>query len=127
MKVTIELDKKLTDGELLIYKNGKIHSIEIHELLPELKLMKEDIQLLQKSDDNHETHLDNLDHRDIFIAKSLYDNYVERGIIDENEEFDAKFSEFVFNNSDLRIEDCDEDYKKILNRVRAQYGKKENN
>ena len=41
MKITLELDRNLTDGELLIYKNGIVKSVEIHELLPELQKIKE--------------------------------------------------------------------------------------
>lgn len=36
-EVVLPLDKSLRDGELLIYKNGKVYSVEIHELLPEFK------------------------------------------------------------------------------------------
>lgn len=45
MKVVLELDKKLKDGELLIYKDGIIKSVEIHELLPELKKLKNSIKV----------------------------------------------------------------------------------
>ena len=41
MKITLELDKNLTEGELLIYKDGIVKSVEIHELLPELLKLKE--------------------------------------------------------------------------------------
>ena len=40
-KVVLELDKNLTENELLIYKNGKLISVEIHSLLPELKRLEE--------------------------------------------------------------------------------------
>lgn len=42
-KVVIYLDKKLTENELLIYKDGEIHSVEIHELLPELKEVEQTV------------------------------------------------------------------------------------
>lgn len=41
MKITLELDRNLTEGELLMYKNGIVRSVEIHELLPELQKIKE--------------------------------------------------------------------------------------
>jgi hypothetical protein len=34
--VVFELDKVLVDGEILIYKDNKLKSVEIHQLLPEL-------------------------------------------------------------------------------------------
>lgn len=37
MKTVIELDRNLKEGELLIYKDGKLQGITIRELLPELK------------------------------------------------------------------------------------------
>lgn len=36
-RVVLELDNKLLDGELIQYKDGKLVSVEVHELLPELK------------------------------------------------------------------------------------------
>ena len=48
-KVTLELDKKLVEGELLIYKDGKIKSVEIHELLPELLTIGKDIRDLKQT------------------------------------------------------------------------------
>lgn len=41
-KVVIELDKNLTENEILIYKNGKLLSVDIHELLvPEIIKLRE--------------------------------------------------------------------------------------
>ena len=34
-KIVIETNKPLVDGELLLYKNGKVETVSIHELLPE--------------------------------------------------------------------------------------------
>lgn len=42
-EIVLKLNKKLTENELLMYKNGEICSVEIHELLPELKEAKEKI------------------------------------------------------------------------------------
>ena len=42
-RVVVELDRKLTEGELLIYRDGKLESVEVHELLPDLAKAKEDI------------------------------------------------------------------------------------
>ncbi len=33
-RIVLELDKKLNDGELLIYKDGTVKSTNIHKLLP---------------------------------------------------------------------------------------------
>lgn len=39
-KIILEVDKNLVDGEILIYKKGKLKSVEIHNLLPELEDIK---------------------------------------------------------------------------------------
>lgn len=46
-KVVLELDEKLLEGELLLYKNGKIRSIGIFEMIPEYKQALKDIKELQ--------------------------------------------------------------------------------
>lgn len=48
MKVVLELDKQLKDGDLLIYRNGKLCGITINELIPELKEIKLNIKGLQE-------------------------------------------------------------------------------
>ena len=50
-QVFIELDKKIVDGELLIYKDDMLKSVEIHQLLPELKGILNDIQALKNEND----------------------------------------------------------------------------
>lgn len=47
IRTVIELDKKLREGEILIYRNGKLETIEIHELLPDLKDARERIEALE--------------------------------------------------------------------------------
>ena len=39
-KIILEIDSKLVDGDILVFKGGKVISKEIHELLPELKKIK---------------------------------------------------------------------------------------
>ena len=50
-QVFIELDKKIVDGELLIYKDNMLKSVEVHQLLPELKGILNDIQVLKNEND----------------------------------------------------------------------------
>ena len=55
MKTVIEIDKKLKEGEILVYRDGKLRGVDIHELLPELRDIKSDIKGLQEfqKDANH--------------------------------------------------------------------------
>lgn len=43
-RVVLELDKKLVEGEILIYKDGRLESVEVHRLLPDLKEAIETIE-----------------------------------------------------------------------------------
>lgn len=40
-QITLKLDKNPVEGELLIFKDGIIKTVEIHELLPELLKLPE--------------------------------------------------------------------------------------
>ena len=55
--------------------------------------------------------------RDLLIAKAQYDKFVDRGLIDENKEFDKKFYDFIFENKPLQPSEYPEDFKKILEKV----------
>lgn len=48
-KIVIELDKRLNEDEVLIFKDGKVKSVEIHELLPEIIDIKKDIVDINKN------------------------------------------------------------------------------
>lgn len=43
MRKVFDVDGKIMDGEILIYKDGKIKGYKIHELLPDLEEAKNDI------------------------------------------------------------------------------------
>lgn len=59
-QVFIELDKKIVDGELLIYKDNMLKSVEIHQLLPELEGILNDIQALKNENDQLKQTIANL-------------------------------------------------------------------
>ena len=117
--INLKLKKKLEKGDILVCDGNYFTNLSKAEYLA---LIKKDILELKKADNELNEHckeLDILNERDIFIAKSIYDNYVERGYIDEDEEFDKKFYNYVFNNCAFKEEDLNEDFVKILNKVRA--------
>lgn len=45
--VIIDLEKNLLDGGVLVFRDGKIGSTEIHALLPDLMAAKAEIQILK--------------------------------------------------------------------------------
>lgn len=122
--LNVKLEKKLEKNDILVYSNGYWTNLSHNEYLVKIK---EDIYNLQKADEetNHDLmqHLisiEKLRNRDLFIAKSIYDNYIERGLIDENPEFDEKFYDFIFNDYQLQLEECDKDFLRILEKVRKE-------
>ena len=48
-KIVIETNKPLVDGELLLYKNGKIETVSIHELLPEYAELLNRVSVLENN------------------------------------------------------------------------------
>lgn len=60
MKTVIEIDKKLKEGEILVYKDGKLRGVDIHELLPELRDIKSDIKGLQEFQKDADTKIKEL-------------------------------------------------------------------
>lgn len=124
MNLVLDVDivKNLEKNDILVFDGNKWVNMSKEEYLTRVK---EDIKDLQKSDEEtthdlmeHLKQIELLRQRDLFVAKSIYDNYIERGLIDENDEFDQKFYDFVFNNYELKPEDLDNDFVKILNKLK---------
>lgn len=46
-KIIIEIENKMNNGDVIVYKNGSYKSIEIHELLPDLMRAKQNIAILE--------------------------------------------------------------------------------
>ena len=58
-----------------------------------------------------------LDLHTICLAKSIYDNYVDRGYFDENDDFQKDFADFLFRGSELHLEKAPSEFTKILERL----------
>lgn len=56
---------------------------------------------------------------DFFLAKVIYDNYVDRGYFESNSDFDKNFYDFFFNNKDINCSFPSE-FEKILKKVRGK-------
>lgn len=48
-RAVLELDRNLVDGDLIMYKDGELYSVEVHDLLPDLQEAKEAIEALNGS------------------------------------------------------------------------------
>ena len=53
------------------------------------------------------------------LAKSIYDNFVDRGLIENDESFQQMWYDFYFNGKELSFENAPEEYKDILAKVVA--------
>ena len=53
------------------------------------------------------------------LAKSVYDNFVDRGLIENDDQFQKMWFDFYFNDKELDLNNVPEEYKKILVKVVA--------
>ena len=54
---------------------------------------------------------------ELIIAKSVYDNFVDRGLIEDDDDFQKEWFDFYFNDKELNFESCPKEYSKILDKV----------
>ena len=109
------------DGCELLADIKVVSQQESHKLANEYeknksKKLKEEEEHKKKTESLEES-VRHLLCRDLLIAKAQYDKFVDRGLLDENKEFDKKFYDFIFENKPLKPSEYPEDFKKILERV----------
>ena len=85
-------EKHLAKGEQL----AKIHETK-HEKL------EQNIKHLQKTE--------------LLLAKSIYDNYVIRGLLEQYNEFEKEWYSFYFNDNELNLEKAPKEFNDILKKV----------
>lgn len=61
--------------------------------------------------------IDKLLKRDFLLAKSLYDNFVDLGYINDNAQFQQDFYDFIFNDKELDVDSTPNDFQIILRKV----------
>ncbi len=79
---------------------------------------KEELELKNKVLDNQEK-IRKLEHRDLLLAKSIYDNFVDRGLIENDDDFQQAWYDYFINDIDLAIEQYPAEFSKILDKVRG--------
>ena len=62
-------------------------------------------------------HLEHLSKHDYILAKSVYDNFVDRGLIENDDQFQKMWFDFYFNDKELDLNNVPEEYKNILAKV----------
>lgn len=88
------------------------------------KLKNEEIANHQeelKKDECVDKRLTNLEsfltHNNLLIAKSLYDNFVDRGIVEDDKGFQNKWFDYVINGGTFNVDESPELFKKVLSFV----------
>ena len=55
------------------------------------------------------------------IAKSIYDNFVDRGLIDNDDDFQQMWYDYYFNEKELDLDNAPQEYLKIFERLVVEY------
>lgn len=63
--------------------------------------------------------LEHLSKHDYILAKSIYDNFVDRGLIENDDQFQKMWFDFYFNGGDIIVDKSPKEYKDILKKVVA--------
>lgn len=74
----------------------------------------------------HKEHHDSID-KDVkhltvlqyVLAKSVYDNFVDRGLIENDDDFQQMWFDFYFNDNELDLTKVPQEFEKILKKVVA--------
>ena len=117
--IAIAYDNK---GKVIhVCKCKTVSERELNELLNQEQQQRDSIEK-EKYVNNEKlkanaNSIDKLFRRDLLIAKALYDKFVDRGLIEDDKEFDQKFYEYIFNGKLVKREDYPEEYKTILKRL----------
>jgi len=96
----------LTDSEYNKLLNESLASKQ-HGLAKAQK-QKEEIEKLDTRINKH----------DMLLAKSIFDNFVDRGLIEEDDELQQSFYDYIFNNKNDRVFH-NEFFEKILDKIRG--------
>ena len=103
----VAIVKNVPDNDYKALKNEENQHKEL-ELTKELELGKR-LCNLEKGEHNNT----------FLIAKNIYDNFVDRGLLEDNAEFQQMFYDMVMNNGEFDITKVPSEFETILNYVRG--------
>lgn len=64
-----------------------------------------------------EDRLSKVEKKNLILAKSIYDNFVDRGLIENDDYFQQMWFDFYFNDKELNNEKYPSEFSKILEKV----------
>lgn len=117
-------DKKLIAISTSGNKVAIVKSVDENEYkrllnLQELELNNEHVK--QKQIETQLKHnsqsVERLFIRDLVLAKSVYDNFVDRGLIENDDAFQKMWFDFYFNGGEIKLKDAPKEYNEILAKV----------
>lgn len=124
MKVMLEVDGNIKPKEndiLVCGKNDIWHVTSKDEFLHELTILRHEFDEKVKEENDFDEEVANkIDHFDrvqVLFAKSIYDNFVDRGMIENDDDFQQAYYDFIFSDMELDFEQAPAEFKTILNKV----------
>lgn len=66
---------------------------------------------------SNQEKIEKLEKRDFLLAKSLYDNFVDCGLLVNDQKFQQDFFDYIFNGTEIKVEETPTDFQIILRKV----------
>ena len=117
-------DKKLIAISTSCNKIAIVKSVDENEYKRLLNLQEQELNIEHIKETQIETQLthhnqsvERLFIRDFVLAKSVYDNFVDRGIIENDDDFQKMWFDFYFNGGELSLKNAPKEYNEILAKV----------
>lgn len=121
------MEKKLiaiaTNGSNLV---SLVKSVNEQEYKTLINNQEKDLSKREKVAIEHKKQHENIDKKlthyaslQCVLAKTIYDNFVDRGLIENDDQFQKMWFDFYFNDNKLDLNNVPQEYKKILVKVVA--------
>lgn len=105
-------------AKVKVVNDRELNRLQNEANLSKAKREQKELELKNKVLDNQEK-IRKLERRDLLLAKSIYDNFVDRGLIENDDAFQQAWYDYFINDIDLAIEQYPAEFSKILDKVRG--------
>lgn len=95
---------------------GLLNDLEVYKV-EQKKLKDLEEELNQQHLETTKQHSKRLSTHDFLIAKSIYDNFVDRGLLEDSEDFQQAFYDFIFNDKEIEKSIIPFEFETILRKV----------
>ena len=72
---------------------------------------------LKKQVVTNQEKISDIESKFVLLAKSIYDNFVDRGLIENDYDFQESYYDFIFNDKEIDWEKAPQEFKTILRKV----------